>query len=207
MNNKERAESLFNEYQEKYDIDFKDEFYVKELIKLKLQYQETPDEHIRTKTDLMNLILRMEQQLELKEKIHTIPLIDEFDNWGKEITINNYNSLILEMNMTDILSFKLEQGREQNKLVDVTGFRRVGKTTELIKFAKNNDYAVILPNRGLVGDCVREYEYLSIFSDSDLRLRNIKTRNCVVDENVNISRIKNEFGLNIITGYINKKNK
>ncbi len=206
MNYGERVGSLFEEYREKYDIDFKDEFYVKELIKLKIQYQNAPDEHIRAKTDLMNLILKLEQQLALKEKIHIIPLIDESNCniCTKHRRIDLQGALIWEINFTKMLKDRLKQGKEQNKLIDVTGFRGVGKTTELINFAEENDYLVIVPN-ATTANGYRVSGYDNVYHHMDYsRLRGIRNVNCVVDEGVDIDRIKNEFGLNIITGYVTR---
>lgn len=206
MNYGERVGSLFEEYQEKYDIDFKDEFYVKELIKLKIQYQSAPDEHIRAKTDLMNLILKLEQQLALKEKIHTIPLIDEanYNVCTKHRRIDSQGALICEINFTKMLKDRLKEGKEQNKLIDITGFRGIGKTRTLINFAKENGYIVIVPSVIMAN----EYSisgYDNIYHHMDYsRLRGIRNVNCVVDEGVDIDRIKNEFRLNIITGYVTR---
>lgn len=158
----------------------------------------------------MQLILRMEQKLSLKEKIHTIPLFDEFDNMHSEgrIEVKNDSSVfVLKLDMTNILRNKLRQGKEQNKLINVAGFRCIGKTTELINFAKKNGYAAIVSNKELAEDCVRKYEYLSIYCLSDLRPRRFTTRNCVVDEGVDIDRVKNDLELNVIAGYVNKNNK
>lgn len=204
MNYGERVGSLFEKYQEKYDIDFKDEFYVKELIKLKIQYQNTPDEHIRAKTDLMNLILKLEQKLALKEKIHTIPLINELDFhvYANHKHIDLQDELTWEINFTKMLKDRLKEGKEQNKLIDITGFRGIGKTRTLINFAKENGYIVIVPSVIMAN----EYSisgYDNIYHHMDYsKLRGIRNVNCVVDEGVDIDRIKNEFGLNIITGYV-----
>lgn len=210
MLRQEREESMknmLNQYYERYDIDFEQEFYVKELVKTKSLLQNTPDEHVKTKLDLMQLISRIEQQLNLKKKINTIPLIDEFDYITKYKTteIDDNNSLILKLNMTNILKNKLIAGKEQNKLIDVTGFRAIGKTRALIEFAKENNYIVIIPSKIMVNEYTMEYE--NIYHQSDTRLRGTGKIDCVVDEGVDINRVKNELGLNIITGYINNNNK
>lgn len=74
----ERVEKLFKEYQERYYISFKDEFYLKELIKLRLQFQDTPLEHIRTKTDLMRLILELDKIIPLRKKDEIKKLFDDY---------------------------------------------------------------------------------------------------------------------------------
>ncbi|HSH50448.1 MAG TPA: hypothetical protein VK982_01880, partial [Bacteroidales bacterium] len=94
----------FKEYQERYEIDFKNEFYVKELIKLKLQYQNTPDEHIRAKTDLMNLILKLEQQLALKEKRKIKKVFDDYELLIVGTNIEHFKELIKGFNSSNIVS-------------------------------------------------------------------------------------------------------
>lgn len=202
MSRREREEAMrdmLNQYHDRYDIDFEQEFYVKELVKTKVLLQNTPDEHVKSKLDLMRLIANIEHQLSLKKKVNTIPLIDEFDYTGNDITIDtDNNSLILKLNITNILKNKLATGKEQNKLIDVTGFRAIGKTRALIEFARENDYIVITPSR------MDTIEYENVYLQSDTGLRGIRKTNCVVDEGVDIDYVKDELGLNIVTGYISE---
>lgn len=86
----------FKQYQERFDINFKDEFYIMELIKLKEQYKATPNEHIRTKKDLMWLILDLEKSIKLREK----PVIEQ--------AFDNYKILIAVTNITDIEDIMLK---------------------------------------------------------------------------------------------------
>lgn len=72
----EKLERVFEQYREMYEFDFNQEFYIKELIKLKLQYQDTPDEHIKAKSDLMRMMLDLEQRLALKKKNQILKTFD-----------------------------------------------------------------------------------------------------------------------------------
>ena len=197
----ESAESLFRKYQEKYNIDFHNEFYIKELIKLKLQFYRTPDSYIETKINLLTLMSKIEQILKLEEKenVGIIPLVDESIYKYNLINSNN-NDLMSTLNMTQILKNKLKQGRQQKKLIDITGFRGIGKTTELINFAKNNNFLVIVPQHPNYNYKSR-YGYKNIYHHMDHSIRENRNINCVVDEGVDINRVKNELRLNIITGY------
>ncbi|MGJ0846618.1 hypothetical protein ACR77J_08010 [Tissierella praeacuta] len=73
-----KSDELFKQYQERYDFDFNQEFYVKELIKTKIQFENTPDEYVRTKLDLMRLILELERNLKLKEKVVINQCFDDY---------------------------------------------------------------------------------------------------------------------------------
>lgn len=202
----ERVEELLKEYYDRYEIDFKQEFYVKELVKLKVQYEDTPNEHIRTKSDLMKLILDLEKRLVLNDKIPTINLINELEDYSLGLiktTVEN-NNLLFKANMSDVLNNRLNQGRKVNKLINVSGFRDIGKTHQLINFAKQNDYIVIV-RYGDFRDLRKEYNYGKIHNQYDRNLKGkYAIKNCVVDECVDINWVKNQLGLNIITGYMSK---
>ena len=132
--------------------------------------------------------------------IKTIDLLH--DNSYKTKIIDD--NVILSVNMTELLPIKLNKGESEKALVDITNFRGIGKTHTLINFAKEKGYNVILPKGFIVKYVRKKYNYEYIYNEDDYILRGVKNLNCVVDEGVDIDRIKNEFGLNIITGYISK---
>src|SRR5690606_14632460 len=113
-------------------------------------------------------------------------------------------NLLFKVNMSELLNNRLEQGRKGNKLINVTGFRGIGKTHQLINFAKQNDYIVIV-KCGDFRDLRKEYNYEKIHNQYDRNLKGkYAIKDCVVDECVDINWVKDQLELNVITGYINK---
>jgi hypothetical protein len=64
----ERVEREFSEWKEKYEIPFNQEFNVKMLLNLREAIDETPNEHIRNKRDLIHTAMDIEQRLHLTSK-------------------------------------------------------------------------------------------------------------------------------------------
>lgn len=59
-------ESEFKKWQEKFEIPFEKEFDVKALLSLQYQFMVTPDEHIKSKKDLIDAIHRLQYNLKLE---------------------------------------------------------------------------------------------------------------------------------------------
>lgn len=136
-----------------------------------------------------------------KNEDSLIKLFCEEDFLSGYIVTKNNNEMVLKAKTEKLLSNKLEQGVRLNKFIDVSGFRGIGKTYSLINFAKKYDYTVIVPREdSYFRD---EYNYDEIYNQNSIQLRGIRNKKCIVDEGVNIDKVKNELGLNIITGYIN----
>jgi len=116
------------------------------------------------------------------------------------------NSIEAKFNMSDIISKKLSLASESNELIHTQWLRGIGKTYELIRFAKRNNYIVFHPNAMVVSE--REnYEYIYFpayrFSIKD----ETEIRNAVVDEGISDSGIQllKDAGFNIITGFYTPK--
>lgn len=168
---------------------------------------ETNDtQHVKTEIALdrgtSNLILDlMEKNSKDKNRENgVIRLISEYDYYG--INVNKEeDSLVFKADMGIVLHNKLMQGKRHRKLIDVTGFRAIGKTYSLIKFAKEYGYTVIVPDGAENFKTV--YDYDNIYEDSD-NLDGIAKCDCVVDEGVDIDELASNPSITIITGYVRK---
>jgi hypothetical protein len=96
---------------------------------------------------------------------------------------------------------KLELGLKQGELIYTQDLRNIGKTYELIQFAKHRDLTVVEPfNRAkMLKDL---YKYEKIYSEKDNILMGQKV---LVDEGVNISKLTKDYYCEILTGYIHDK--
>jgi hypothetical protein len=61
-------ESEFKKWEETFEIPFEQEFNLKALLALQHQFLTLPDEHIKTKADVMGTISRISKDLNLKRK-------------------------------------------------------------------------------------------------------------------------------------------
>lgn len=136
-----------------------------------------------------------------KSDIKSVNLFSEWDRLKPEIIDG---SIMITVDTSKLLSHRLISC-DEGTLINVAGFRAIGKTHELIKFAKEWNYLVIVSNEYLANCFKKEYDYEYIYSQKNNLLSGIEIKNCVVDEGVDVNRIKNELGLNIITGYTNKQ--
>lgn len=58
----------FEKWSERYEISFEQEFLIKSLIDLQRQFIETPDDHVRTRQDVLNMIIQIQSRLRLENK-------------------------------------------------------------------------------------------------------------------------------------------
>ncbi len=86
MISKELIKSEYKKWSEMYDIPFEKEFEVKALIELQCQYYATPNDHIRTKTDILNAIHNLKRNLGLKKK----EIIHHEDKMRVLVIVDNY---------------------------------------------------------------------------------------------------------------------
>lgn len=112
--------------------------------------------------------------------------------------ITYYNSFNMRMTIQD----KLKLASQTKELIHTQWLRGIGKTYELVRFAKENGYIVIHPN----ANTIKEREnYKEIYPNSINLIRGNGNKNIVIDEGVtNIEELKNE-GFNIITGFYTPK--
>jgi hypothetical protein len=61
-------ESEYKKWEEKFEIPFEKEFDVRALLSLQHQFLTLPDEHIKTKADVISTLNKLNERLSLKEK-------------------------------------------------------------------------------------------------------------------------------------------
>lgn len=115
------------------------------------------------------------------------------------VDLTSNGDMTLTANMSAILRKRLAEGKEKNALIDVTGFRGIGKTYNLIEFAKANNYVVITSEKEVLY-FGKKYDCNYIFNQRE-SLRGLGEF-YVVDEGVDLDYLQNDLGLNIVTGYI-----
>jgi hypothetical protein len=103
-------------------------------------------------------------------------------------------------NQLDVL---LHKGAIKKEFIITNEYTRgIGKTTALINFAKKYDLGVIVACRPFIVQSYRnEFAYRHIYGLYE-NLRNFDRMRFVVDEGVNPDRIRSEFGLDIVTGFL-----
>lgn len=134
--NEQKLERLLKDYKQRYDIDINQEFYVTQLIKLKIQYENTPEEHIKAKSDLMRLILELDRNLNLRERIK----IDKYFDDYKIIIATDQTSDIYDVLMNGLFpreSNLIEFKSEKNSSFTISLL--TGITIEVIKISAKLD--------------------------------------------------------------------
>ena len=100
---------------------------------------------------------------------------------------------------SEIVYKKLLEGAIKNENVWMYGLRGIGKTTALIRFAKEFGYCVIVRNSIIANYLRDEFMYDYIYGEKD-QIRGIG-KALVFDEGVNYKKLKSE-GNNIVTGFV-----
>lgn len=99
--NKRELKTL-EDYRQMYEIPIQEEFYVRELVNLQNQYAKTANEHVRTKTDLMRLIMDIQKKIKLtpKENVrqHEYSLLIVCNN-GQNRTIFEFFEILIPKDM------------------------------------------------------------------------------------------------------------
>jgi len=110
-----------------------------------------------------------------------------------------------EFNMSEVIYYKLKLASQTNELVHTQWLRNIGKTHELVEFAKMYSYAVIEP-MSTGAEAIKEREkYEHIYSNINTLRGCTDIRDVVIDEGVtNLQELK-DAGFNIITGYYTPK--
>lgn len=117
-----------------------------------------------------------------------------------------------EFNMSQVIYYKLKLASQTNELVHTQWLRGIGKTHQLIEFARMYGYAVIEPSMVGAGLIMAHEKYQEIYHSDINFLRGSFKKNgeafikdVVIDEGVtNIQEIK-DAGFNIVTGYYTPK--
>lgn len=114
--------------------------------------------------------------------------------------IDNCNgNIILVRNFNNLVKDKLFKGFINNKLINTQGLRGIGKTYQLINFAKEHNYIVVVGTSTIALEFRKKYNYEKIYGQNDTIIRD---KEVVIDELVDIQKLKNEYDCKIITGYI-----
>lgn len=102
----------------------------------------------------------------------------------------------------DIIYNKLQLAAQNNEIINTQWLRGIGKTYQLIKFAKHNNYILLHPQANILKE---KYKYDFIYEPKIDKIRGISNKNVVIDEGIkNIKELKDD-GFNIITGYYTPK--
>lgn len=108
----------------------------------------------------------------------------------------------LKANIGEIIYNKLQLAAQKNEFIHTQWLRCIGKTYELIRFARRNNYVVLHPQANEIKE---KYKYNFIYEPNINKLRGIDNLNVVIDEGIkNIKELK-DAGFNIITGYYTPK--
>jgi len=107
------------------------------------------------------------------------------------------------LNMTEIIAKQLELASHTKELIHTQWLRGIGKTHELVKFAKENNYIVIHPRPSTIKELERYEHIYSSYQCSYTIKEETKIRDVVIDEGISDKEIKTlkEYGFKIITGY------
>ena len=94
-------------------------------------------------------------------------------------------------NTTEALIKTLETAAIHRQLIRVHGFQRgIGKTTALIKFAKQYDFCVVLKHKMVAKMFREEFEYHHIISEDEVaNQRGKRAQKLVVDEGVDTKKL------------------
>lgn len=178
------VQEQFNKWSEHYIIPFEHEFELRKYFELQHQYDNTPDDHVKTKRELIDMMGKLKYHLpRLKPKLNN----ELYD--------------------------KLLKAAVKRQLVNVYPIDRgTGKTTTLIKFAKEFGFAVIVHSQEIANILIDHhgYDHIYGYGEDGSRLRGYKFNQVVLDEvfePMNITQILNNMknmGWEVITGYITK---
>ncbi len=120
------------------------------------------------------------------------------------------NSVVVNMDdYNKVLKETIKNCSILGTLINVSGFRNIGKSTMLVQFAKENKHLVVVPNKTIAQQFRKQFDYYSIFSQDDLCGRFIAS--VVFDEGIDLDKLIEENynrdkEFKIITGYINIPN-
>jgi Fe-S cluster assembly iron-binding protein IscA len=133
------VESELKKWKEEYIIRFDQEFLIKSMLELQFQYNITPDDHVKTKKDLMEVITRTMRELRLKPNLnkdrlkilvivkddgHAIHTYNMFQKmFAESITFDDIQVLINRVNIPKINTKNFEIIIEKANLNLLRGMR------------------------------------------------------------------------------------
>lgn len=123
----------------------------------------------------------------------------------------NYNdiggssdNITLFKSFNDIIKDKLDKGLISQNLINTQDLRGIGKTYQLIEFAKKHNYIVVVATFTIAKNLREKYKYNKIYSSVD---KDIRDKDVIIDELVDINQIEKEMNCKIITGFITSHDK
>lgn len=114
------------------------------------------------------------------------------------------DSITLMKDFNTLIEDKLNKGLTNNKLIYTQELRGIGKTYQLVEFARKHGFAVIVPNFNSEKIIKEKYNYYDVYYVKSNELTTNVIYKAVVDEGVDINEIK-EKNIKIITGFTMKK--
>jgi hypothetical protein len=141
------VESEYKKWEDKFEIPFEQEFNVKALLSLQYQFLNLPDEHIKTKADIVATISRINKDLNLHRKVK---LNDNEKRALLFVTSNKGQREILE----DLLSSSIPNEEIENVL-STNGHMRMKTDKYIINIYENGNSQML---RGLRADEVFKIE-------------------------------------------------
>ena len=131
--------------------------------------------------------------------METINLLSHKDFKAKTNETGQIADIILSSGMRNLIYSKLETGGEIKKLVYTQDLRAIGKTCQLIRYAKSHGYNVVVFHEAEAQKLRKEYNYENIYGQMNRELEGkIKL---VIDESVTLGGYIKEK--NVITGFTN----
>ena len=120
--------------------------------------------------------------------------------------------IFANFNMSNVIYDKLKTASQKHELIHTQWLRGIGKTYELVCFAKEYGYAVLEPTKIVAEEIRKKENYEGVYSSKTIYSlkgckanRDVFNKNVVIDEGVtNIQEIK-DAGFNIITGFYTPK--
>lgn len=157
-NRREYVESEFAKWNNEYDIPFEQVFDVKAILDLEHQYLSTPDDHVKTKSDIVHTMQRLKSGLRLKCK-----------NNAYMISIDPYNRLGLSQVDLSLHVLNLTNGELKNEYINGVDYADVSH--KLVQKIKNVKPIKILCDKAGKGATL--FDVLKM----DLRKHEIKVEN------------------------------
>ena len=136
--NQERAnyvESEFEKWKDMFEINYINEYDVKLLLSLRHQLEETPDEKIKTKVDLINAIKNLSRDLKLK------PKAQDTSEYKIDKMFEDYNARIEKQN---------ENKEKTEILILVDTYNEIPETADIIVNLLGKDQ---ITKKNITKDC------------------------------------------------------
>lgn len=135
-----------------------------------------------------------------------IYLLDGIEFKPKEIDYQGKpKDIYADFNMSKIIYNKLKLASETNELIHTQWLRGLGKTYELVQYAKRNNLVVLEPGKMQAKEISEREQYDKIYP-SDIRyLKSLNIKYVAIDEYVNNIQELRDAKITIVTGFYTPK--